>query len=464
MPGPDANGDVGDARRQVDIAVHELQIDGDARMMLQQGVHDRQDVQAAEHPRGADHQAAGRFRELAISSVKQIATSSVGGGDNGFRVLWTFTRVAAKPISGPSARVEVSDANFFDRPTRPVGPLVQAPMAGVSTPALASAVAEQGALGSIGVGANDAAGARAMIEETRARTNRAFNVNLFVHGGATADPVREAVWLDWLSSVFTEFEAKPPTALRTIYKSFADDPDMLAMLLALAPPVVSFHFGLPSTGIITALHDRGIVLMATATSLDEARAIEAAGIDAIVAQGIEAGGHRGVFDPAAHDDALGTVALTRLLVLKTKLPVIAAGGIMDGAGIASSLDLGAVAAQLGTAFIACPESAADEAYRAALTGPGAYHTSLTSLISGRPARALANRFTGLAATIGDRRPPDYPIAYDAGKALHSAAKAKGEHGFGAQWAGQGAPLARAMPAAKLVQVLRTELQSCRDAV
>lgn len=343
-------------------------------------------------------------------------------------------------------------------------PLVQAPMAGVSTPALAAAVAEQGALGSIGVGATDAAGARAMIEETQARTNRAFNVNLFVHSAAVADPVREAAWLDTLAPFFDEFGAKPPTALRTIYKSFADDPDMLTMLLALAPPVVSFHFGLPPNEIIAALRERNVMLMATATNLDEARAIEAAGIDAIVAQGIEAGGHRGVFDPHTADDALGTVALTRLLVRKTKRPVIAAGGIMDGAGIASALDLGAVAAQLGTAFIACPESAADEAYRAALIGPGAYHTSLTSLISGRPARALANRFTGLADSIGNRQPPDYPIAYDAGKALHAAAKAKGEHGFGAQWAGQGAPLARAIPAAKLVQVLKTEWQNCREPI
>lgn len=342
-------------------------------------------------------------------------------------------------------------------------PLIQAPMAGVSTPALAAAVAEQGALGSISVGATDAAGARAMIAETRARTNRAFNVNLFVHGSATADPGREAAWLDWLAPHFSEFGTEPPAALRTIYKSFADDPDMLAMLLELAPPVVSFHFGLPSTEIIAALRGRNILLMATATSLDEAHAIEAAGLDAIVAQGIEAGGHRGMFDPLAPDDALSTATLTRLLVLKTKLPVVAAGGIMDGAGIASALDLGAVAAQLGTAFIACPESAADEAYRAALNGPGAYHTALTSLISGRPARSLANRFTGLAAAFGNTRPPDYPIAYDAGKALHAAAKAKGEDGFGAQWAGQGAPLARGIPAAELVQVLRTELQKCREA-
>lgn len=118
----------------------------------------------------------------------------------------------------------------------------------------------------------------------------------------------------------------------------------------------------------------------------------------------------------------------------------------------------------GTAFIACPESAADEAYRAALMGPGAYHTSVMSLIAGRLARALANRFTGLAAAIGSRRPPDSPIAYDAGKALHAAARGRGEHGFGAQWAGQGAPLVRAMPAAKLVQMLQTEWQNCRKAI
>ncbi|WP_174293051.1 NAD(P)H-dependent flavin oxidoreductase [Sphingomonas bacterium] len=337
-------------------------------------------------------------------------------------------------------------------------PLIQAPMAGVSIPALAAAVSDEGALGSVGVGATDAAGARAMIAEVRARTDRAFNVNLFVHGGAVADPAREAAWLRWLVPVFAEFGAEPPSALRTIYKSFADDADMLAMLLEVAPPVVSFHFGLPSADAIAALRDRGIMLLATATSVAEARAVEAAGIEAVVAQGIEAGGHRGVFDPAAPDDALGTVALTRLLVRETGLPVIAAGGIMDGAGIAAMLALGALAAQLGTAFIACPESGADDAYRAALTGPGAYHTTLTKLISGRPARALANRFTALMQSLGDHLPPDYPIAYDAGKALHAAAKAKGEHGFGAQWAGQGAPLARAMPAARLVELLRAELE------
>ena len=339
-------------------------------------------------------------------------------------------------------------------------PLIQAPMAGVSTPALAAAVCNAGAMGSIGVGATDAAGARAMIEAVRAGTDRAFNVNLFVHRSPQPDPAREAAWLAVLAPLFAEFDAARPATLHTIYRSFADDPEMLAMLLAVAPPVVSVHFGLPPADVVAALRDRGIVLLATATSVAEARAIAAAGIDGIVAQGIEAGGHRGIFDPDAPDDALGTLALTRLLVRETRLPVIAAGGIMDGAGIAAALDLGAAAAQLGTAFIGCPESGADAAYRAALAGPGAYHTRMTALISGRPARALANRFTALTT---EERPPDYPIAYDAGKALHAAAKARGDHGFGAHWAGQGAPLARSMPAADLVATLAAELRTCRAA-
>lgn len=350
--------------------------------------------------------------------------------------------------------------SFIDQ-LRLTVPLVQAPMAGVSTPLLAASVSEAGGLGSISVGATDASGARAMIRELRSRTDRAFNVNLFVHRSAKADAAREAAWLAWLAPLFAEFGAEPPKTLRTIYKSFADDPGMLAMLLEVAPPVVSFHFGLPSADALSALRARGIFLMANATSLEEASAIKTAGIDAVIAQGIEAGGHRGIFDPALPDDALGTTALTRLLVREAGLPVISAGGIMDGAGIAAALDLGAVAAQLGTAFIACPESAADDAYRAALNSPTAYQTTLTSLISGRPARVLANRFTAFLGQLGDRLPPGYPIAYDAGKALHAAAAAQGDHGFGAHWAGQGAPLVRPMPAAQLVRTLRDELKKCQ---
>jgi nitronate monooxygenase len=336
-------------------------------------------------------------------------------------------------------------------------PIVQAPMAGVSTPALAAAVSNAGGLGSLGVGASDAADARSMIEATRALTDRAFNVNLFVHATPRIDKAREQGWLDALRPLFESYGAEPPSTLRPIYKSFADDDEMLAMLIEAAPPIVSFHFGVPSADRVAALKQAGCLLLASATSPAEARAIECAGLDMVVAQGWEAGGHRGVFDPAAPDDRLGTMALTRLLVRQSALPVIAAGGLMDGAGIKAVLTLGAVAAQLGTAFIACPESSADEAFRAALASPSAEHTIVTWALSGRPARCLANRMTRWGADVRVQ-PPDYPIAYDAAKALHAAAKAAGESGFAAQLAGQGAPLSRPMAAAELVELLWREAE------
>ncbi|MEM8839121.1 MAG: nitronate monooxygenase [Pseudomonadota bacterium] len=335
-------------------------------------------------------------------------------------------------------------------------PIIQAPMAGVSTPDMAAAVSNAGGLGSISVGATDADGARSAIEATRSKTNKAFNVNVFVHPEANADPDREAAWLAALDPLFRRFDAKPPDQLRTIYKSFAEDDEMLAALVEHAPAVVSLHFGLPAQDKIDALKACGSVLLATVTNLDEAKEAEAAGIDALVAQGIEAGGHRGMFNPDASDEGLGTFALTRLLASKSSLPVIAAGGIMDGAGIRAALDLGAVAAQLGTAFVACPESTADQGFRAALADAAETGTAMTSAISGRPARGLVNKFVKWGE--GDLPPlPDYPIAYDAGKALNAAAKAAGEAGFSAQWAGQGAPLSRALPAAQLVSVLNDEL-------
>lgn len=329
-------------------------------------------------------------------------------------------------------------------------------MAGTATPDMAGAVSNTGALGSIAVGATDAAGARTMIEAVRQRTDRAFNVNLFVHRPAKANGSRERDWIAALTPLFHRYGVEPLATLRPIYKSFVEDDAMLATLIALAPPVVSFHFGLPDTARISALKDAGCLLFATATNLAEAEAARTAGMDAIVAQGYEAGGHRGMFDPNAPDACLSTMALTRLLVLQSGLPVIAAGGIMDGRGIRAALDLGAVAAQLGTAFIACPESSADDAYRRALTGPGAAHTVMTRAISGRPARCLSNLFTDWERETG-LPSPDYPIAYAAGKALNVAAKAAGEAGYGAQWAGQGAPLARALPAADLIALLAAEL-------
>lgn len=338
-------------------------------------------------------------------------------------------------------------------------PIVQAPMAGVSTPALAAAVSNAGGLGSLGVGATNADGARKMIRDTRALTDRPFNINVFCHRPARADAAVERAWLDWLAPAFREYGANPPESLSEIYTSFVVDDALQAVLIDEKPAVVSFHFGLPSADVIAALKRAGVTLFATATNLDEARQIAAAGIDAIVAQGIEAGGHRGVFDTTAHDDRLGTFALTRLIVRECALPVIAAGGIMDGDGIAAALALGAQAAQLGTAFVACAETSIDDGYRRAILGDAARRTTFTTAISGRLARGIANRLTALGDDARAPAIPSYPIAYDAGKALHAAAKAKGEFGYGAQWAGQGAPLARSMPAADLFATLERETRA-----
>ena len=336
-------------------------------------------------------------------------------------------------------------------------PIIQAPMAGVSSPALAAAVSKAGALGSIGVGSTDAQGARRMIAAVRERAGRPLNVNVFCHQPAKANRSVESAWLEYLRPHFARFDASPPSALKEIYRSFLEDDAMLAALLADKPHVVSFHFGLPSSARIRALREAGIVLLATATNIVEGRAAAKAGVHAVVAQGYEAGGHRGVFDPDAVDDRLGTLALTRILVRGLDVPIIASGGIMDGAGIAAVLRLGAGAAQLGTAFVACPESDADAGYREALASDAANHTLMTRAISGRPARCLRNGFTLLGAGVSSRQIPAYPIAYDAGKALNAAAKTAHEAGYGAQWAGQGAPLSRQLPAAELIAVLAREL-------
>jgi nitronate monooxygenase len=337
-------------------------------------------------------------------------------------------------------------------------PIIQAPMAGTSTPALAAAVSNAGGLGSIGIGASTAELARKMIREVKGATRRPFNVNVFCHRPAGRNVDREARWLERLAPVFRRYGAEPPRQLREIYRSFVEDDAMLAVLVEERPRVVSFHFGLPSRERIDALHAAGIFLLATATNPEEGHAVAAAGVEAVVAQGYEAGGHRGVFDPALPDERLGALTLTRALVTGLDIPVIAAGGIMDGRGIAACLALGASAAQLGTAFIACPESSADGGFRAALLSPAARHTVMTQAISGRPARCLANRFTALGDAVEARMIPDYPIAYDAGKALHAAASAAGEFGYGAQWAGQGASLARSLPAATLIAQLRAEME------
>lgn len=336
-------------------------------------------------------------------------------------------------------------------------PIIQAPMAGTSTPELAAAVSNAGGMGSMGLAAHTVDQAREAIRRCKGLTTAPFNANFFCHRAAVGDVAVDAAWLAYLNPLFNECGIAPPATLDAPYASFNDNPAMLDMLLEERPPIVSFHFGIPSAADIAKLKAAGITLMATATTLPEARAIEAAGLDLIVAQGVEAGGHRGIFDPHDNDLGLTTLALTRLLTTHIERPVIAAGGIMDGPGIRAVLQLGACAAMMGTAFILCPESAASDAYRRVLGSDRARHTRITAVASGRPARGIVNSLHTRIDTRDRPATPAFPMCYSATKALQKAAQAQGNEEFSSHWAGQGALLARAMPAAELVQTLVDEL-------
>lgn len=335
-------------------------------------------------------------------------------------------------------------------------PIIQAPMAGTSTVALAAAVSNAGGLGSLGLGNCSVEQARLQITALKHATAQPFNINFFCHQTMPDNTLRNRQWLDVLQPYFAEFSASPPEQITAAYPSFIDNHAMLNMLLTERPAVVSFHFGLPGQAFIDALQQAGILLLGCATNLVEANAIVAAGLDGVIAQGYEAGGHRGVFE-AEQDLELGLFGLLQLLHSQCPLPVIAAGGIMHGQAIAQVLQMGASAAQLGTAFILCPESAASQAYRTQLSSARAYATGVTSVISGRPARGLINR---MHRELGAHHASltAYPTAYSAAKALHAVASQQGCHDFAPYWAGQGAPLARALPAAELMSRLIQEWQ------
>ncbi len=335
-------------------------------------------------------------------------------------------------------------------------PLIQAPMAGVSTPALAAAVSEAGGLGSLGLASASLEQAREMMQAVKALTDKPVNMNFFCHRPTEPNAAANRAWLAYLRPMFEEFGATPPDTLRDIYRPFPGHDDMLELILEEKPAVVSFHFGLPSAEYISTLKKAGIVLLACATTPDEARRIEEAGIDALVAQGYEAGGHRGVFEPEKGDAKYGTFALVRMLVKQSSLPVVAAGGIMDGASIQAAMALGAAGVQCGTAFVLSPESSANAAYRQALQSPRAYDTRVTTTLSGRAARGLANRLYVDEPAIARPPIPGYSMTYDAAKALNAAASAMGNFDFAAQWAGQAASLARAMPAADMVRTFASE--------
>lgn len=342
---------------------------------------------------------------------------------------------------------------------RLTAPIFQAPMAGVATPALAAAVSNAGGLGGLGVGTAGVEAARKIITEIQQLTSKAYNVNLFVHQTPNKpEPKLDNAFLEALKPLYEEANMESPKNLPEAALSFLDDNELLDLLLDMKPPVVSFHFGLPPDETIKRFKELGIVLMASATSLNELRAIEEAGLDAVIAQGSEAGGHRGVFNPNGPDHLIPTLDLVRLFAKSTSLPIIAAGGIMDGRDINTALEAGAIAAQLGTAFIPCPESTADDGFRRALKEARPEDTVFTRLVSGRPARGLKNRYTQLEENLGDTQIPDFPIGYKLTKALSAHAKKAGVEGYEARWAGTEAARSRTMPAAELVSTLLQEMK------
>ncbi len=333
-------------------------------------------------------------------------------------------------------------------------PILLAPMAGVSTPTLAAEVSNQGALGSLGLGANTAAAAREQIIQTHQLTDAAFQVNFFCHESVPADAQADQIWIEALRPEFEKFAATPPSQLNCIYPSFLDNNDYLEVVLETRPKAVSFHFGIPHPEQIQTLKAAGIMTMVSATNLPEALRIEQAGIDVIIAQGIEAGGHRGIFNPT-FDSAMPTADLLQLILQHCQLPVVAAGGIMNGQQAQHLLNLGAAAVQMGTAFVQCKSSSANAAYRQALFQQPL--TQITASISGRPARGLMQHWQ-LAIDTPDRAPvAAYPYAYDLAKQLNAIASQHGDMSYGAFWAGSNVAQIRDMNAADLINQLVLEI-------
>lgn len=328
-------------------------------------------------------------------------------------------------------------------------PIIQAPMLGSCTPALASAVSNAGGLGSLGCGNRPVDALDGPAGELKQRTNRPFNLNFFIRPAATTDPQVLEAARQRLRPWYRAFGlGEPPTDLPAIGPGFDDD--HLDFVLRVRPAVVSFHFGAPEPTAVEALKEAGITLISSATTVAEARALEGAGMDAIIAQGWEAGGHRGSHLPRAPADGIGGMALVPQVVDAVAVPVIAAGGIADGRAIAAAFALGAAGVQIGTAFLSCPEAATDPARRARLAWAADTDTIMTDAVSGRAARAMRSRYT--EEMEADRAPvADFGHMYALSGPILDAAADDREASF--HLYGQAAALNREVPAADLVAEL-----------
>jgi len=330
-------------------------------------------------------------------------------------------------------------------------PIIQAPMAGVQGSALAVAVSEAGGLGSLPCAMLSLDAMRAELDAIIAGTARPFNVNFFCHSVPVPDLERESAWRNALRPYYDELgidvSSVPPVAARASFSHETAD-----VLSDSKPSVVSFHFGLPPDDLLQRVRSWGTKILASATTVDEARWLEARGVDAIIAQGLEAGGHRGIFLSEDLTTQVGTFALVPQIVRAVRVPVVAAGGIAAAAGVAAAMALGAAGAQIGTAYLLCPEATTSAVHRTALAGDAARHTALTNVFTGRPARAIVNRLMREIGPISGIA-PQFPLAIAAILPLRASAEAQGTGDFSPLWAGQNASGCKEIPAAELTREL-----------
>jgi len=334
-------------------------------------------------------------------------------------------------------------------------PIIQAPMAGSDSPALAAAVANAGGMGSIGCAMMTPERLRAVRTEVRAATNRTVNLNFFAHTAPGEDGQKAARARALLAPFYMELGlGEVPEVVET---NLPFGEAVFEALIEAPPKVASFHFGLPEARFLAALKQAGTVILGSATTPAEARDLESRGADAVIAQGWEAGGHHG-FYLTEKGAQMGTMALVPQLADAVRVPVIAAGGIADGRGIAAALALGAAGVQIGTAFLTCAESAAPAPHRAALMASDGSDTRPTRAFSGRPARGVVNRYLEAMAAHEDKL-PDFPLMNTVTGPLRRASAAAGSPDFVSLWSGQAVGLNRDTTAAELVAALVAEARA-----
>jgi nitronate monooxygenase len=330
-------------------------------------------------------------------------------------------------------------------------PIIQAPMAGAQGSDMAIAVSNAGGLGSQPCALLSPEAMRSELERMQAGTIRPYNVNFFAHRQPVFDAAKEEAWRGLLRRYYMELGLEEP-AVRREGEREPFGAAQLEVLSLFRPRVVSFHFGLPEPALLEGVRALGAKVLSSATTVEEAMWLEQQGVDGIIAQGLEAGGHRGHF--LSHDLTvqMGTFALLPQIVNAVRVPVIAAGGIVNAQGVKAALDLGAVAVQSGTAYLLCPESRISPKHRQVLTGPEARHTALTTLFTGRPARSILNR---MMRDLGPLPPsvPEFPLAGNAVAPLRAEGARLGLSDFSPLWAGQNASACRSVSAAEVTLAL-----------